>query len=85
MKNFFKLINYHFARGRATLERVVVELVSFKGAWVAQPVGGGDVLFVRKSSLRDRAQWPELRAGSRVSLAIRRVAGRGIVSDAVLE
>ena len=43
------------------------------------------MLFVRKSSLRDKAQWAELREGRRVSLAIRRVAGRGIVSDAVLE
>ena len=70
----------------AKLDRVVVELVAFKGAWIAHPVGGGgDVLFVRKSSLRDKAQWAELREGRRVSLAIRRVAGRGIVSDAVLE
>ena len=46
---------------------------------------GGEVLFVRKSSLRDKTQWEALREGSRVSLTIRRAAGRGIVSDAVLE
>ena len=41
------------------MARVVVELVKFKGAWVARSVEdpSGDVLFVRKSSLRDKSQF----------------------------
>ena len=55
--------------------RVVVKLVEFKGAWVARRVEdpSGDVLFVRKSSLRDKAQFSALQVGSRVSLTIKRV------------
>ena len=69
------------------MARVVVELVEFKGAWVARRVEdpSGDVLFVRKSSLRDKSQFSALQAGSRISLTIKSVSGRGIVSDAVLE
>ena len=51
------------------MARVVVELVEFKGAWVARRVEhpSGDVLFVRKSSLRDKSQFSALQAGSRSS------------------
>ena len=70
-------------------ERVVVELVTYKGAWSARPVDGADcagmVLFIRKSSMRDKAQWPSLKEGSRVSIALKVSAGRAIVSDAILE
>jgi hypothetical protein len=47
--------------------RVVVELVEFKGAWVARRVEhpSGDVLFVRKSSLRDKSQFSALHAVAR--------------------
>ena len=82
------LLRLHYCATAANaVARVVVELAEFKGAWVARRVDepSGDVLFVRKSSLRDKAQWTALRAGSRVSLTIKVVSGRGIVSDAVLE
>ena len=61
------------------MARITVELVEFKGAWVARRVDepSGDVLFVRKSSLRDKSQFSALQVGSRVSLAIKRVSGRG--------
>ena len=68
--------------------RIVVELIEYKGAWFSQRVGSSsnkEVLFIRKSSMRDKSQWPALAAGKRVSLMIRSVAGRGIVTDAVLE
>eukprot|EP00966_Prymnesium_polylepis_P239548 5539987-Prymnesium_polylepis.2 len=67
--------------------RLTVELVSFKGAWCCRQVGkssDSDVYFVRKSSMREKSQWPALKPGSYVSLTIRSVAGRGVVSDAVL-
>ena len=35
--------------------------------------------------MRDQSQWSKLQAGKRISLTIKRAAGRGIVSDAVLE
>ena len=58
------------------MARVVVKLVEFKGAWVARRVEdpSGDVLFVRKSSLRDKSQFSALQAGSRVSLTIKSVS-----------
>ena len=51
------------------MARVVAELVKFKGAWVTRRVDepSGDVLFVRKSSLRDKAQFSALQVGSRIS------------------
>ena len=69
--------------------RKVVELVTYKeGSWSARPVDcadcGGMVLFIRKSSMRDKAQWPSLKEGSRVSIALQVSAGRAIVSDAIL-
>ena len=41
------------------MARITVELVEFRGAWVARRVEdpSGDVLFVRKSSLRDKSQF----------------------------
>ena len=74
--------------GELPVSRIVVELIEYKGAWFSQRVSSGsnkEVLFIRKSSMRDKSQWPALAAGKRVNLMIRRVAGRGIVSDAVLE
>ena len=51
---------------------------------VATPESGGsEVLYVRKTSMRDRAAWSGLRVGNRVDLAFRLAAGRAIVSDAV--
>ena len=73
---------------------MLVELVSYTGAWVsrrrdAQSKDGGEKsaapLFIRKSSLRDKKQWADLRLGSLVSLTLKTAAGRAIVSDAVLE
>ena len=71
-----------------TGDRIVVELIKYAGAWASRQVGSGDegeVLFVRKSSMRDKGQWGLLRPGGRVSLTIKRAAGRGIVADAVPE
>ena len=68
--------------------RTVVELLAYKGAWTSKPAdgsGGDAVLFIRKSSMRDKKQWPSLQAGSRVSITMKVSAGRAIVSDAVLE
>ena len=70
-----------------TTGRLVVQLIHYKGAWVTREVGKGDdsdVYFVRKSSMREKGQWDALRPGAHVSLTIKRVAGRGIVSDAVV-
>jgi hypothetical protein len=67
--------------------RLVVHLISYKGAWVTRQVGTGDdseVYFLRKSSMRMKSQWAALLVGSHVSLVIKRVSGRGIVSDAML-
>ena len=67
--------------------RLTVELIAFKGAWCCRQVGkaeDSEVYFVRKSSMREKSQWPALKPGSHVSLTIRSVAGRGVVSDAVL-
>ena len=68
-------------------DRIVVQLIEYKGAWISREVGTADdsvVYYIRKSSLRDKSEWPALLAGSRVSLTIKHVAGRGIVSDATL-
>ena len=69
-------------------DRLLVELVKYAGAWAARQVGsgdGGETFFIRKSSLRDAGQWSSLQVGNRVSMTIKRAAGRGIVTDAVLE
>jgi hypothetical protein len=66
--------------------RLIVELISYKGAWVSREVGkaeDSEVFFIRKSSMRVKSQWAALLVGGRVSLVIKRVSGRGIVSDAV--
>ena len=68
--------------------RLVVQLIVYKGAWVSRIVDSAEdseVFFIRKSSMRDQSQWSKLQAGKRISLTIKRAAGRGIVSDAVLE
>jgi hypothetical protein len=67
--------------------RLVVELLTYKGAWVSRQPGAGEsgeIFFVRKSSMRNQSEWTSLRAGSHVSFTIKRAAGRGIVSDAVI-
>ena len=66
--------------------RLVVKLVTYKGAWVSRVEGAADdskVYFVRKSSMRDKGQFGELREGGLVSIKLKRMAGREIVADAV--
>jgi len=67
-------------------DRLTVELIKYAGAWSARRVDGmdGEIFFIRKSSLRDKNEWATLREQRRLSLAIKRAAGRGIVSDAFL-
>ena len=63
------------------MARITVELVEFRGAWVARRVEdpSGDVLFVRKSSLRDKSQFS---AAARDCLHPN-VEGYGVLLDAV--
>lgn len=67
--------------------RVIVIITDVQANYkVATPESGGgagEVLYVRKTSMRDRAAWAALRVGDRVDLAFRLAAGRAIVSDAV--
>ena len=68
--------------------RFVVMLIAFKGAWVSRIVGSAEdseVFYIRKSSMRDKSQWSKLRERSHVSFTIKHVAGREIVSDAVIQ
>ena len=68
--------------------RPVVQLIVYKGAWASRLVGSAEnseVFFIRQSSMRDKSQWSKLHEGAKVSLTMRYAAGRGIVSDAVLE
>ena len=70
-------------------ERLLVQLIKYTGAWVSRQVGSGEegeeVFFVRQSSMRNKGDWGKLTEGCHISIAIKRAAGRGIVTDAVLE
>ena len=50
---------------------------------VATREGAEDVLYIRKTSMRDRSAWAPLQVGNRVEIEFRLAAGRAIVSDAV--
>ena len=80
--------NASTATAQPCSERLVVQLITYKGAWISRLVGSsddGEVFYVRQSSMRNKSEWSKLHQGSLVSFSIKRMAGRGIVSDAVLE
>jgi hypothetical protein len=54
---------------------------NFKAA--VSPGDPGDVVFVRRTSMRAGAVWADLVVGDRVSILFKTCAGRRIVSDAI--
>ena len=52
---------------------------------IARAEGGGcvEIYYVRKTSMRQRAQWSALSVGDRVEITLKHAAGRAIVSDVV--
>ena len=45
----------------------------------------GETLYIRKTSMRNRQQWAQIKTGDTVELSFKIAAGRSIVSDATLQ